>query len=479
MKPFKEPAKQIIGCSLALLIVIIICCSHGVSAVSPTVMSDDWRYKALAELSAGGLLELSDALLYSSGAPVTLQQMCDSVERAVARLDQASSGGSIRIAKDYHGRVGVVISPRQASLIADLISEFGPKFRDPVVVRLGLQATSGAALQGLVLDLEPAPTRKLSSVEPLRISVAPSHAVPMKAGTSVSDLSQMYMQLSSGVKPAAPPADPQFQVGLPAPIGSVAVELSSQAAKRPAEQESSALPSDVKPAASSVFDLSTSVQLADILKVSAAFFTDDAPASKATATQVGVRIGEKEEAGIVVSQRVTEPSSDPARAVKETVTSVDVKYSLPDLTGKTPANDLLTVRAGYELYGRGDAMSSTVKGSLQSTTSLVIDYKLLLGDAAFLQAGYRYERMRDLIASGAIWTKSELYDGGEFGSWPEGEPLRLSGPDATRTVASIDFGYKLLGDTALLLGYKLIDFSDVGSSDVPKNLATAEVTIRF
>ena len=48
-----------------------------------------------------------------------------------------------------------------------------------------------------------------------------------------------------------------------------------------------------------------------------------------------------------------------------------------------------------------------------------------------------------------------------------------------RTITSIDFGYRLMGDTSLLLGYKLIDFSDIGALDFTKNLATAEVTIRF
>jgi hypothetical protein len=72
-----------------------------------------------------------------------------------------------------------------------------------------------------------------------------------------------------------------------------------------------------------------------------------------------------------------------------------------------------------------------------------------------------------------------MYGDGGLSAWPGIEPLKLDGSDATRTVTSIDFGYRLMGDTSLLLGYKLIDFSDIGALDFTKNLATAEVTIRF
>jgi len=64
--------------------------------------------------------------------------------------------------------------------------------------------------------------------------------------------------------------------------------------------------------------------------------------------------------------------------------------------------------------------------------------------------------------------------------WPEGDSLRLvEGSDAaTRTVASIDFSYRLMGDASVMLGYQLIDFTDIEALD-PKNMATAEVTIKF
>jgi hypothetical protein len=254
--------------------------------------------------------------------------------------------------------------------------------------------------------------------------------------------------------------------------------MSSQAARRPAKDDAG---EDKQPTRG--FDLSTTVRLADILKVSADFFTDDRSQEKATSTALGVVLGETEGAGLSVGHRVTDVGAGAANTggLRETVTSVDLKYSLPDVVGKAvsaSSTDSITVRAGYELYGREQPLQAS-KSSFQATASLVIDYKLLLGDAAFLQAGYRYERIRDLIASGAVWTKSEMYGDGGLSAWPVVEPLKLDGSDATRTITSIDFGYRLMGDTSLLLGYKLIDFSDIGNLDFTKNLATAEVTIRF
>ncbi|NLE94059.1 MAG: hypothetical protein GX600_00045 [Dehalococcoidia bacterium] len=477
--------------ALALAVVASVSCAViAGGAASAPVNPGDWRYDALRELGLSGLLELDDATLYTGGNPVSIEQMTSSVERTVLRIGgpgvtrviqvmtQDGDGGQGPLRLDDNPGGVLSVSPRQAALLAGLVQEFGQSFGTPVSVRLDL-STAALANGGpaLVLSLVPSePAQNGSAQQP--VTAAASASTPLPGAAGVGDIERILTQLSSGVKPPAPLPDPQFELGLPAPIGNVAVALSSQAARRPAKPdppEETATPTKTE---SSGFDLSTNVHLADILKVSAAFFTDEAVSNRETSAAVGVRVGDRDEAGFAVGTRVTEAASEPGKAVKETVTSVDVKYSLPDITGNVVAGDSLTVRAGYELYERG-ASSAASRDSLQTTASLVIDYKLLLGDAAFLQAGYRYERMRDLIASGAVWTKSDAYDGGGLGGWPSDEPLRLSGADATRTVTSIDFGYKLMGDTALLLGYKLIDFSEVGSSETPKNLATAEVTIRF
>jgi len=120
---------------------------------------------------------------------------------------------------------------------------------------------------------------------------------------------------------------------------------------------------------------------------------------------VGVSIGEEEGSGVSVGHRVTDLSGAAPKSLRETVTSVDLKYLLPDATGQVFGPDSLTVRAGYELYGREPVSIGGEKNSLQATTSLAIDYRLLLGEAASLQAAYRYEHVRDLVASGGVWTR--------------------------------------------------------------------------
>jgi hypothetical protein len=318
--------------------------------------------------------------------------------------------------------------------------------------------------------------RLLSEIGPYASAL--TAPVSIRAPESQPELVRLRELLTPPVKASPENVEPRFQAGVPSPLGTLAVEMSSQAARRPVKDDAG---EEKQPARG--FDLSTTVRLADILKVSADFFTDDRSQEKATSTALGVVLGETDGAGLSVGHRVTDVGAGAASTggLRETVTSVDVKYSLPDVVGKAVSagsTDSITVRAGYELYGREQTLQAS-KSSFQATASLVIDYKLLLGDAAFLQAGYRYERIRDLIASGAVWTKSEMYGDGGLSAWPGIEPLKLDGSDATRTITSIDFGYRLMGDTSLLLGYKLIDFSDIGALDFTKNLATAEVTIRF
>jgi len=461
-------------------------------AASPLIASDDWRYMALRELGRAGLLDERDAGVYSSGTPVTLGDLSLSVERTIRRLRSVSAGNEISVSGTGALQPGplklaglvpvsLVISARQANLIAKLVEDLGPSFSDQSLTNLSLGVPLHGASGGMVLSLSeaalPAPSHGLLGDIGLRAS-APTAPAAIRPPVSQPEVARLQELLAPFVKPGAEAVEPRFEAGVPSPLGTLAVEMSSQAARRPAKDEAG---DDKQPARG--FDLSTTVRLADILKVSANFFTDDESPQKATSTALGVVLGETEGAGLSVGHRVTDMGAGTSSTggLRETVTSVDLKYSLPDVVGPSVSagsTDSITVRAGYELYGREQPLQAA-KSSFQATASLVIDYKLLLGDAAFLQAGYRYERIRDLIASGAVWTKSEMYGDGGLSAWPGVEPLRLDGSDATRTVTSIDFGYRLMGDTSLLLGYKLIDFSDIGALDFTKNLATAEVTIRF
>ena len=461
-------------------------------AAAPPIASDDWRYIALVELARAGLLDERDAGVYSSGVPVSLGDLSLAVERTIRHLRSASVGGEISVSGSVASTPGplrltgpvpmnLTISARQANLIARLVEEFGPAFSDQSLANLSLGVPFRGSEGGMVLSLSESALpvsshRLLSDIGPYASAL--TAPVSIRAPESQPELVRLRELLTPPVKTSSENVEPRFQAGVPSPLGTLAVEMSSQAARRPVKDDAG---EENQPARG--FDLSTSVRLADILKVSADFFTDDRSQEKATSTALGVVLGETDGAGLSVGHRVTDVGAGAASTggLRETVTSVDVKYSLPDVVGKAVSagsTDSITVRAGYELYGREQTLQAS-KSSFQATASLVIDYKLLLGDAAFLQAGYRYERIRDLIASGAVWTKSEMYGDGGLSAWPGIEPLKLDGSDATRTITSIDFGYRLMGDTSLLLGYKLIDFSDIGALDFTKNLATAEVTIRF
>jgi len=461
-------------------------------AAAPLIASDDWRYIALVELGRAGLLDERDARVYSSGMPVSLGDLSLAVERTIRHLRSASVGGEISVSGSGASSPGplrltgpvtvnLTISARQAGLIARLVEEFGPTFSDQSLANLALGVPFRGLGGAMVLSLSESALpvsghRLLSEIGPHTSAL--TAPVSIRTPVSQPELVRLQELLTPPVRPSSENVEPRFQAGVPSPLGTLAVEMSSQAARRPAKDDAG---EEKQPTRG--FDLSTSVRLADILKVSADFFTDDMSQEKATSTALGVVLGETDGAGLSVGHRVTDVGAGAANTggLRETVTSVDVKYSLPDVVGKAVSagsTDSITVRAGYELYGREQPLQAS-KSSFQATASLVIDYTLLLGDAAFLQAGYRYERIRDLIASGAVWTKSEMYGDGGLSAWPAIESLKLDGSDATRTVTSIDFGYRLMGDTSLLLGYKLIDFSDIGTLDFTKNLATAEVTIRF
>lgn len=484
------------GRMLALCVVcaaLVGALSPSVRAAAPLIAADDWRYMALRELGVAGLLDERDAGVYSSGVPVLLSEMSATVERTIRRLRSASVGGEISVSGGVAPPSGLLrltgptpinptISARQANLIARLVEEFGPSFSDQSLANLSLGVPFRDPGAGMVLSLSesalPVSSHRLLSDIGIDASALTASPAPMRPPVSQPEPVKLQDLLKPSITPGSEDVEARFLTGVPSPLGTLAVEMSSQAARRPAKDDTG---EEKQPARG--FDLSTSVRLADILKVSAEFFTDDKSPQKATSTALGVVLGETEGAGLSVGHRVTDVGvgATSTGGLRETVTSVDVKYSLPDVVGRAVSagsTDSITVRAGYELYGREQPLQAA-KSSFQATASLVIDYKLLLGDAAFLQAGYRYEKIRDLIASGAVWTKSEMYGDGGLSAWPGIEPLKLDGSDATRTITSIDFGYRLMGDTSLLLGYKLIDFSDIGALDFTKNLATAEVTIRF
>jgi hypothetical protein len=65
-----ERVRCLVAVALALS-VFMLTLSVCACASSPIVSSDDWRYRALAELGRGGLLYEDDAARFASGMPVT------------------------------------------------------------------------------------------------------------------------------------------------------------------------------------------------------------------------------------------------------------------------------------------------------------------------------------------------------------------------------------------------------------------------
>lgn len=159
---------------------------------------------------------------------------------------------------------------------------------------------------------------------------------------------------------------------------------------------------------------------------------------------------------------------------EDVIASVGLEYAL---------SKLANVSAGYILSqaeAQDDGQTST-----KGTAMVGIDYSLLLGDSAFLKAGYSYSRSRNQSVQGLNLGKGA------------GVSLELDLPflwqslakdgsnpsqDSAKSVASLGIGYSFGTDTLLSLGYKLIDFTEISDSDqahTRTNMATAELTIRF
>ncbi|HHY47841.1 MAG TPA: hypothetical protein GX506_11155 [Firmicutes bacterium] len=156
------------------------------------------------------------------------------------------------------------------------------------------------------------------------------------------------------------------------------------------------------------------------------------------------------------------------------IAAVGLEYAL---------SKLASVTAGYELSqvphsGEGETRT-------RGTATVGIDYSLLLGDSAFLRAGYSYSRSREQTVPGVTLGKGagislELDLPFLWQGLPQ-EGIQASG-DSTSATTSLGIGYSLGRDTLLSLGYKLIDFTEAGGGDATHkrtNMATAELTIRF
>lgn len=83
-------------------------------------------------------------------------------------------------------------------------------------------------------------------------------------------------------------------------------------------------------------------------------------------------------------------------------------------------------------------------------------------------------------SSGSIITSAD-YDSidNSFGLKLDGDYNKINAPNASVKVTSVDIGYNISNNVSVVLGYNLIDFTDVKDLDFTKNKATAEITIKF
>ena len=109
-----------------------------------------------------------------------------------------------------------------------------------------------------------------------------------------------------------------------------------------------------------------------------------------------------------------------------------------------------------------------------------VNYNLALRNNLFFKAGYRYEQINALNSSGSIITSAD-YDSidNSFGLNLDGDYNKINAPNASVKVTSVDIGYNISNNVSVVLGYNLIDFTDVKDLDFTKNKATAEITIKF
>ena len=96
-----------------------------------------------------------------------------------------------------------------------------------------------------------------------------------------------------------------------------------------------------------------------------------------------------------------------------------------------------------------------------------------------MQAGYQVEQVRNIIASDALSTKSWLYDDSSPLSWLFRGSLRLNSDVGVKQLAGIDLGYRIFNNASIMVGYRLIDFSDFDKIDLKKNLTALGISIKF
>ncbi len=418
------------------------------AAAEPEVLkSDDWRYRALAELATHSVLDEKDAPYYLTKIPINLDFAVASVERALIKLGLKDIDFTNAASLDLslYGTSVQKLVPRDSWLLNDLTKEFATQLatRGLVGKASPVQAQVGDTTAALpVSDVQASPEPPAAQQGPVVLSLTDV----LKKINMPSALSQSSLTMK--------PQDntiPQVATGMePLQVGSI------------------------NP------DTSKVVSLFDVLNVNASLFADDSTVNGKSSAGIGLKLGDDQGGGLTLDYKMVGGKDEASNLTDlSAITGVGVKYQVNSIMPFKSVTDSITIQAGYNIES-GDLKAAVDNGiELQASASLGIYYKLLLGNAAFLQAGYQVEQVRNLIASGALSTKSWMYDDSSPLGWIFRGSLSLNSDVGVKQLAGIDVGYNLFKDASIMIGYRLIDFSDFDKLDLKKNLTALGISIKF
>ncbi len=434
--------------ALALLFALILALPAS-CAVEPEILkNDDWRYRALSELASHGILDIKDSPYYLTKIPINVDFAVASLERALVKLSIKDIDFSNAAALDLslYGTAVSSLNTRDAWLLNDLVKEFALKLSQRGVVG------------------KPAPAAE-SVVE------APAAALP---GTTAAEPTQPQAEQQSAAVLSL--SDVLKKINMPSAVSQASLTKAPQQ-DAISEAASRIEPTPIEPAST---DATKTISLFDVLNVNASLFTDEQASQQMSSAGVGLKIGDVQGAGLVLDYRMIGGKDNYSNITDLTAaTGVGIKYQINSIVPLNQVEDSITIKAGYNIES-GDLKGAIDNGlDLQASASLSIYYKMLLGDSAFLAAGYQVEQVRNLIASGALSMKSWMYDDSSPLSWIFRGSLSLNSDSGVKQLAGIDVGYKLFKDASIMVGYRLIDFSDFNKLDLRKNLTALGISIKF
>lgn len=434
------------------------------------IYSNNWPYQAMYELSKTGLLEGEVAERLAAGEPLSW------VEFQITFVKMLENSASSQVTKDNYRILDV--TPQQTFYINKILSYISSRNNsgDPIGPLYSgdtLSAPLNFAYDSTLAEkFVPADGEAFSGSFPEDLSSE------MLLG--IEDTKYYIVTVSSNY--TGERMEPIEAVKKSGPSSSLAFEVTSEAAKMTKDGNSPKLsmpPDDDE----NKLDISTKISLLDTIQISAKIIKDDKDnMSSDLSGTVGFKIGEKDSSGISLEHSFKDVEGVSSGTYpKDTSTYVNLSYVLPEVIKGNDyiAENKVTVNAGYGVLekNKGAALSSS---TLQSSTVLGVNYNLALRNNLFFKAGYRYEQINALNSSGSIITSAD-YDSidNSFGLKLDGDYNKINAPNASVKVTSVDIGYNISNNVSVVLGYNLIDFTDVKDLDFTKNKATAEITIKF